>query len=120
LASIVSASEIYKGRRDASQAIVVNREGAMVKMKVRKVTDGDTFITQDDTKVHLANVRAPEKGQWGAPQARRDFRELISRKQGKVETVARDPYGRVVAQVKVGNKSVDKAMRAKGWKDRGK
>jgi endonuclease YncB( thermonuclease family) len=78
----------------------------MTKMKVRKVTDGDTFVTQDNTKVRLANVR--------------DLRELISRKQVKVETVARDPYGRVVAQVKVGNKSVNKAMRAKGWKDKGK
>ena len=92
----------------------------MTKKKVKSVTDGDTFITQDDTKVRLANVRAPEKGQRGAPQARHDLRELISRKQVNVETVARDPYGRVVAKVKVGNKSVNKAMRAKGWKGKGK
>lgn len=92
----------------------------MTKKKVKSVTDGDTFITQDDRKVRLANVRAPEKGQRGAPQARHDLRELISRKQVNVETVARDPYGRVVAKVKVGNKSVNKAMRAKGWKDKGK
>ncbi len=92
----------------------------MTKKKVKSVTDGDTFITQDDTKVRLANVRAPEKGQRGAPQARHDLRELISRKQVNVETVARDPYGRVVAKVKVGNKSANKAMRAKGWKDKGK
>lgn len=92
----------------------------MTKMKVRKVTDGDTFVTQDDKRVRLANVRAPEKGQRGAPQARKDLRELISQKQVKVETVARDQYGRVVAQVKVGNKSVNKAMREKGWKAKGK
>lgn len=88
----------------------------MTKMKVRKVIDGDTFVTQDEKKIRLANVKAPEKGQRGAPQARHDLRELISRKQVNVETVARDQYGRIVAQVKAGNKSVNKAMREKGWK----
>lgn len=88
----------------------------MAKVKVSKVPDGDTFVTQDGTKVRLANVNAPEKGQRGAPRARSDLRRLISRKQVNVETVARDPYGRVVANVKVGNKSVNKAMRSKGWK----
>jgi micrococcal nuclease len=88
----------------------------MAKVKVSKVLDGDTFVTQDGTKVRLANVNAPEKGQRGAPQARIDLRQLISRKQVNVETVARDPYGRVVANVKVGNKSVNKTMRSKGWK----
>jgi len=88
----------------------------MAKIKVSKVLDGDTFVTQDGTKVRLANVNAPEKGQRGAPQARIDLRQLISRKQVNVETVARDPYGRVVANVKVGNKSVNKTMRSKGWK----
>ena len=88
----------------------------MPKVKVSKVSDGDTFVTQDGTKVRLANVNAPEKGQRGAPQARTDLRQLISRKQVNIETVARDPYGRVVANVKVGNKSVNKAMRSKGWK----
>jgi endonuclease YncB( thermonuclease family) len=88
----------------------------MAKVKVSKVPDGDTFITQDGTKVRLANVNAPEKGKRGAPQARSDLRRLISRQQVNVEIVARDPYGRVVANVKVGNKSVNKAMRNKGWK----
>jgi len=88
----------------------------MAKVKVSKVLDGDTFVAQDGTKVRLANVNAPEKGKRGAPQARSDLRQLISRKQVNVETVARDPYGRVVANVKVDNKSVNKAMRNKGWK----
>ena len=37
----------------------------MSKMKVKKVIDGDTFVTQDTTNIRLANVRAPEKGQRG-------------------------------------------------------
>ena len=88
----------------------------MVKKKVKSVTDGDTFTTQDGERIRLQNVDAPEKGQRGAPKARQDLRKLISRKQVGVETVARDAYGRIVAKVKVGNKSVNKAMRGKGWK----
>lgn len=88
----------------------------MAKVKVKSVTDGDTFITKDDMRVRLANVNAPEKGRRGAPQARKDLRQLISRKQVNLQVVARDSYGRTVAKVKVGTKSVNKAMRQKGWK----
>lgn len=66
--------------------------------------------------MRLANVNAPEKGQRGAPQARKELRNLISRKQVNVDTVACDAYGRAVANVKVENKSVNKAMREKGRK----
>lgn len=88
----------------------------MPKDKVQKVVDGDTFITGTGKKVRLANVNAPEKGRRGAPQARKDLIELISRKQVDIDVVAHDPYGRAVANVKVGKKSVNKAMRSKRWK----
>lgn len=88
----------------------------MEKKKVKRVIDGDTFITQDGGRIRLQNVNAPEKGQKGAPKARQDLTKLVSRKQVGVETVARDSYGRIVAKVKVGNKSVNRAMREKGWK----
>lgn len=88
----------------------------MPKVRVQKVIDGDTFITDKGKAVRLANVNAPEKGRRGAPEARRQLRVLISRKQVNVDVVAHDPYGRAVANVKVGSKSVNKAMRDKGWK----
>ena len=88
----------------------------MPKKKVQKVIDGDTFVTQNGNEVRLANVNAPEKGKRGAPQARKNLIKLISRKPVNIEPVARDPYGRVVANVKVGTKSVNKTMRDKGYK----
>lgn len=91
-------------------------ECIMPKAKVQRVIDGDTFITNSGKKVRLANVNAPEKGRRGAPQARKDLRGMISRKEVNVDVVAHDPYGRAVANVKVGNKSVNKSMRNKGWK----
>lgn len=88
----------------------------MPKARVQRVVDGDTFRTDKGRTVRLANVNAPEKGRRGAPEARRHLRELVSRKQVNIDVVAHDRYGRSIANVKVGNKSVNKAMRDKGWK----
>jgi len=88
----------------------------MAKEKVQKIIDGDTFITKQGTKVRLSNVNAPEKGHRGAPQARKDLTKLISRQEVNIQQVARDRYGRIVANVKIGSKSVNKAMKEKGWK----
>lgn len=88
----------------------------MPKAKVRKVIDGDTFVTDKGKAVRLANVNAPEKGRRGAPEARRHLSQLISRKAVNVDVIAHDHYGRAIANVKVGNKSVNKAMRDRGWK----
>ena len=82
------------------------------KEKVTRIIDGDTFKTNRRKKsVRLANVDAPEKGQRGAPQARKDLGELIQDQEVYIDTVARDKYGRSVANVKVGRRSVNKAMR---------
>ncbi|MBA7624064.1 hypothetical protein ES703_31468 [subsurface metagenome] len=88
----------------------------MAKDKTKRVIDGDTFTTQGGNTIRLANVDTPEKGERGAPQARKDLIKLISRKPITVEPVARDKYGRIVANVKVVNKSVNNTMRKKGWK----
>ena len=80
--------------------------------KVTRVIDGDTFETnRRKYSVRLANVNAPEKGQRGAPKAKKDLENLILGKKVDVETVARDKYKRTVAKVKVGRRSVNKAMK---------
>jgi endonuclease YncB( thermonuclease family) len=84
------------------------------KEKVTKVIDGDTFETASrKNPVRLANVDAPEKGQPGAGKATEALRKLIQGKEVIIDTVARDRYGRSVANVKVGRKSVNKAMQMK-------
>jgi endonuclease YncB( thermonuclease family) len=84
------------------------------KEKVTRVIDGDTFMT--DQRVHpvrLANVDAPEKGRPGGAKATETLRKLIHGKEVTVDTVARDSYGRSVANVKVGRQSVNKTIREK-------
>ncbi len=82
--------------------------------KVTKVIDGDTFETASRRNpVRLANVDAPEKGQPGAGKATEALRKLIHGEEVIIDTVARDQYGRSVANVKAGGKSVYKAMQGK-------
>ena len=84
------------------------------KETVIKVIDGDTFQTASRKhSVRLANVNAPEKGQPGSAKATQALKNLIQGQQVKVDTVARDPYRRAVANVKVDGKSVNKAMNRK-------
>ena len=87
------------------------------KEKVKKIIDGDTFTTGSRKRpVRLANVHAPEKGMRGAGAATQTLKDLVAEQTVSIETVARDKYGRSVAEVKVGNRSVNAAMRRKGYK----
>ncbi len=84
------------------------------KETVTRVIDGDTFKTASRKHpVRLANVDAPEKGKSGSAKATQDLKNLIQGQQVQVDTVARDPYRRSVAKVKVDGKSVNKAMNRK-------
>lgn len=83
----------------------------MPKAKAIRIIDGDTFKIPGKF-IRLANVDAPELGRKGGAQAKNQLRDMI---QGK--TVAYRPvgtsYGRIVAQVRLGSKSVNQAMRNK-------
>ena len=84
------------------------------KENVTRIIDGDTFLTKSRKHpVRLANVNAPEKGKPGSVKATQALKGLIKGQKVEVKTVARDPYGRSVANVKVGSKSVNKAMNKK-------
>lgn len=81
------------------------------KEKVIKVFDGDTFLTNKrKNPVRLSNVDTPEKRQTSYQNAKKCLEKLILNQEVSIETVARDKYSRSVANVKVGRKSVNKAM----------
>ena len=84
---------------------------------VTRVIDGDTFETASrKNPVRLANVNAPEKGKRGSVKATRALQQLIKGETVSIQTVARDKYGRSVANVKVHNRSVNAALRCQGYK----
>ena len=81
------------------------------KEKVTRVIDGDTFCTdRRKNPVRLANVDTPEKGERGYLKATNALRSLIKGQEVSIDTVARDTYGRSVANVKFGRNSINKAM----------
>lgn len=85
--------------------------------KVNRVIDGDTFELAGGQSVRLAGVDAPELGTNRGSAARRALQGLLH--QGDtvgLATQARDHYGRLVAQVSRGGKSVNESMRRKGYK----
>ena len=61
--------------------------------------------------MRLANVDTPEKGERGYDSARNALQRMIGGKEVSIDTKARDHYGRSVANVKVENKSVNRAMK---------
>jgi endonuclease YncB( thermonuclease family) len=63
-------------------------------------------------------VRAPEIGSKGGAKARNDLEGLIGGKTISYDVVGKS-YGRNVANVKIGGKSVNQGMRNKGYRNKG-
>ena len=84
--------------------------------KIKQVIDGDTLRLQNDMQVRLAGVNAPELGQRGGQKAKQALRNLVP----PGTTIGIAPkgksYGRTVADVSRKNRSINRAMRRKGYK----
>lgn len=87
----------------------------MPKGKVSQVKDGDTFKISRGPWIRLEGVNAPEIGKKGSAKARDELKDMIGSKTVIYEPVGKS-YGRTVAKVKVGGKSVNTAMKRKGYK----
>jgi micrococcal nuclease len=83
---------------------------------VIEIIDGDTFKVRSGESVRLSNVCAPEKGRPGWVEARDRLARLILSKTVTLEVVARDTYGRPVANVWVNSTSVNETMRRYGYR----
>jgi len=82
------------------------------KERVTEVFDGDTFLTSVRKKpVRLNDVNTPEKRQQGYQDAKKALEKLIGNKEVTVDTLCRDKWGRPIADVKLGNQSVNRAMK---------
>lgn len=83
----------------------------MPKGKAIRIIDGDTFKVPGKF-IRLANVDAPELGRKGGTQAKNQLKDMVQGKTITYKPVGKS-YGRVIAQVKLGSKSVNQAMRNK-------
>jgi len=81
----------------------------MPKAKVIKVVDGDTVQLPYKKFIRLADVDAPEMGTKGAAAAKHKLEDLVLNKTISYTEDAKS-YDRIVGDVKVGSKSVNKEM----------
>jgi len=86
--------------------------------KVTEVVDGDTLDVQGIGRIRLVGVNTPEKGQPGYTEA---THFLKSECLGRTVTLdiddecPRDPYGRVLAVVYVGEMNVNAELLQRGY-----
>ena len=101
---------------------LVKAEEIDIIAKVSRVIDGDTFDTTSGDRIRLADIDAPERGEYGYGDAKQCLEDLI---EGKtvyldVDDIYRtDPYGRLVCVVYVKHgsnyyKNVNKALLIEG------
>lgn len=90
----------------------------MTRGKVTRIIDGDIFKLRGGKVIRLASVRAPELGIKGGAKARNDLESLIGGRTVSYDVVGKS-YGRNVANVRVGGKSVNQTMRNKGYRNKG-
>lgn len=93
----------------------------MTRKKVKKWHDGDSGIFTDGTQFRLANVRAPEKHQFGGEKATRTAAGITGRLNGLVDwKPTGSSYGRQVGNMSNKEGSINQRMRNKGYKNKGR
>jgi len=81
---------------------------------VASVHDGDTLKLSDGRTIRLEGIDAPELSQPYGVEARNLLAKLTRRKKVRFEMRGKDRYGRTVAEIYVGKRSVNKSMVARG------
>ena len=81
------------------------------------VIDGDTFNTNRVVRMRLARVNVPSTNTLEGQQAKALLETLILPGFITYDVVARDAYGRSVAEVWVDKINVNDAMRAAGYRE---
>lgn len=83
------------------------------------VLDGDTVLVRREAgvrpmKVRLADIDAPEKGQDFGDAAKRSLAAMLSGREVRIDPLAVDTYGRLVARLYVDDASVNEEMVRRG------
>ncbi|WP_051553946.1 thermonuclease family protein [Desulfobulbus elongatus] len=89
-----------------------------VPAKIIGIVDGDSLKATIEGKlveIRLYGIDAPETDQPGGKQATRAVQRLIAGGDITIRPMDRDRYGRTVAMVYAGEKSVNEAMIGEGW-----
>lgn len=99
---------------DNGPIVSAPREGTY---RVSRVLDGDTIELISGERVRYHGINAPESGEKWSTQAYQYNRDFVEGKSVRIELdrVTRDPYGRVLAYVWVGDTLVNEALIREGF-----
>lgn len=84
-----------------------------ITFKVLEVIDGDTFKIhegKETRRVKLMGVNTPEAGKCLSSQAKEKLAELVLGKEVSLENQFSDSYGRIMANVFIGNQYINKEI----------
>ena len=99
---------------DRAQAADAPRVAQPVLGRAARVYDGDSFalLAADGRRlqIRISGIDAPEKGQPFSERSRRHLTELLAQRELVVAPIKRDVYGRLVANVSVGDRDVGLAQ----------
>ena len=84
------------------------------KVSVHRVIDGDTFVLETGERIRLYGVNTPEKGENGFLSALSFTSDQVFSHTVRIERQYKDKYGRTVALVWVGPKSLNGLLVKKG------
>lgn len=114
IGALVVAAQLWLAAPAAAKRLPPRPELANQRVgeEVVRVIDGDTMELASGYRVRLLHINTPETGELGADEAKALAQE---RCEGKVVTLAfgdtpQDHYGRLLAEVWVGDQSVNEAL----------
>jgi endonuclease YncB( thermonuclease family) len=89
-------------------------QNKLEEFRVSSVPDGDSVQLADGRRVRLLSIDAPERGRCMADEAREKLRSFVLRKIITLEDTVTDDYGRILANVSIGNILVNHALVEEG------
>lgn len=88
---------------------------------VVRCIDGDTFLLNNGIRIRLSNVRANELHQYGGIKAKKTLAGMLGRHERKIKFKGvHIDRGRLVAEVKNADGSINDRMRTKGYRSKGR
>ena len=70
-----------------------------VQFKLKRISDGDTVVTTEDTRIRLWGIDTPERDQSYGSDATEALTEMLNNQQLYLETKDVDRYGRTVGVI---------------------
>ena len=84
------------------------------KRQVEKVVDGDSLDLKGGMRIRLLGIDAPEQGRCMSYHAQERLEQLVLNKRVALKDKVKDNYGRILANVFIGNIFVNKVLAEEG------